>query len=77
METVRDQIETMLRDVLVLLFAAEGGTVELVSVKDGVVSLRFGGAYRGCPSVAYTVQSFVLPALRHATGADVRVEVLA
>ena len=26
----------MLREVLVPLFAAEGGTVELVSVKDGV-----------------------------------------
>lgn len=68
----------MLREVLSPLFAAEGGTVELVSVQqDGLVQLRFGGAYRGCPSVAYTVNSFVLPALRHATGSDIRVEVLA
>lgn len=67
----------MIREVLSPLFAAEGGTVELVSVKDGLVQLRFGGAYRGCPSVSYTVSSFVLPALRHATGADIRVEVLA
>ena len=67
----------MLRDVLSPLFAAEGGTVELVSVRDGLVQLRFGGAYRGCPSVAFTVSSFVLPALRHATGSDIRVEVLA
>jgi Fe-S cluster biogenesis protein NfuA len=74
---VREQIETMLREVLTPLFAADGGTVELVSVKDGVVQLRFGGSYRGCPSVSYTIQSFVVPALRHATGADVRVEVLA
>ena len=67
----------MLREVLSPLFAAEGGTVELVSVRDGLVQLRFGGAYRGCPSVTYTVNSFVLPALRHATGSDIRVEVLA
>jgi len=67
----------MLREVLTPLFAAEGGSVELVSVRDNVVQLRFGGAYRGCPSVAYTVQSYVLPALRHATGTDIHVEVLA
>jgi Fe-S cluster biogenesis protein NfuA len=65
---VRDQIET--------LFAAEGGTMELVSVQNGVVQVRFGGAYRGCPSIAFTVSGFVLPALRQAAGGDVRIDVL-
>jgi NFU1 iron-sulfur cluster scaffold homolog, mitochondrial len=73
---VREQVETTLRELLVPLFAADGGTVELVGVNDGVVQLRFGGAYRGCPSVAFTVQGFVLPALRKAVGREVRVEVL-
>ena len=50
--------------------------MELVSVRDGVVQVRFGGAYRGCPSVSYTVSGFVLPALRHAVGGDLRVDVL-
>jgi len=73
---VRDKIETMLREVLSPLFAADGGTVELVSIRDGVVQLRFGGAYRGCPSISFTVSGYVLPALRQATGSDVRVEVV-
>jgi Fe-S cluster biogenesis protein NfuA len=73
---VRDQIEIMIREVLTPLFAAEGGSMELVSVKDGVVQVRFGGAYRGCPSISYTVSGFVLPALRQAVGGDVRVDVL-
>jgi Fe-S cluster biogenesis protein NfuA len=74
---VREQIETVIREVLTPLFAAEGGTVELVNVQDSVVQLRFGGAYRGCPSVPFTVASFVTPVLRHAAGSDLRIEVLA
>lgn len=66
----------MIREVLTPLFSAEGGSMELVSVKDGVVQVRFGGAYRGCPSISYTVSGFVLPALRQAVGGDVRVDVL-
>jgi len=73
---VREQVETTLRELLIPLFAADGGTVELVGVSDGVVKLRFGGAYRGCPSVAFTVQGFVLPALRKAFGREVRVEIV-
>ncbi|HEX5656384.1 MAG TPA: NifU family protein [Polyangiales bacterium] len=73
---MRDQIETVIREVLTPLFAADGGTMELVSVKDGVVQVRFGGSYRGCPSVSYTVTGYVLPAFRQAVGGDVRVDVL-
>jgi Fe-S cluster biogenesis protein NfuA len=73
---VREQIETVIRDVLTPLFAAEGGTMELVSLKDGVAQVRFGGAYRGCPSVSYTVSGVVMPAFRQAVGSDVRVDVL-
>lgn len=73
---MREQIESSIREVLTPLFAAEGGTIELVDIRDEVVLLRFGGAYRGCPSVPYTVASYVLPAFRHATGGEVRVEVV-
>lgn len=74
---MRDQIESTIREVLTPLFEAEGGTIELVDVRDGVVLLRFGGTYRGCPSVPYTVAGFVLPAFRRATGSsEVRVEVV-
>jgi Fe-S cluster biogenesis protein NfuA len=74
--TVREQIESTLREVLKPLFEAEGGTVELVDIRDDVVLLRFGGSYRGCPSVPYTVAGFVLPAFRSATGSEFRVEVI-
>lgn len=77
MRNVREQIETVIRDVLTPLFAADGGTVELVDVRDSLVQLRFGGTYRGCPSVPFTVATFVTPVFREATGGDVRVEVLA
>ncbi|MET0341743.1 MAG: NifU family protein [Polyangiales bacterium] len=73
---MKDQIETMLRDQLTPLFAIDGGTVELVGVRDGVVQLRFGGTYRGCPSVAFTVSGFVAPALRKTLGRDMQVEVV-
>lgn len=75
-KTVKDQIETTLRDLLMPLFAIDGGTVELVGVHDNTVRLRFGGVYRGCPSVAFTVSGFVLPALRKVLGRDVQVEVV-
>jgi Fe-S cluster biogenesis protein NfuA len=74
---MREQIETVIRDVLAPLFAKEGGTIELVDVRDGVVKLRLSGAYRGCPSSSFMVSGYVLPAFRQAVGNDVRVELLA
>jgi len=74
---MREQIEVVFRDVLAPLFAKEGGTIELVSVRDNLVQVRLSGAYRGCPSSAFMVSGFVLPALRQAVGTTVRVELLA
>jgi Fe-S cluster biogenesis protein NfuA len=71
---VREQIEATLRELLTPLFSVDGGTVELVGIHDATVQLRFGGAYRGCPSVAFTVSGFVLPALRKTLGREVRGE---
>jgi Fe-S cluster biogenesis protein NfuA len=74
---MREQIEKVIRELLSPLFAKEGGTIELVDVRDDVVRLRLSGAYRGCPSSSFMVSGFVLPAFRQAVGRDVRVEVLA
>lgn len=74
--TVREEIETVIRDVLLPLIEADGGTLELVGVEDKLVKLRVGGTYRGCPSVPYTLEGVILPALRRAAGADVRVELV-
>lgn len=74
---MREQIETVIRDVLVPLFAKEGGTIELVDVRESVVKVRLAGSYRGCPSASFMISGFVLPAFREAVGRDVRVELLA
>ncbi|MFQ5892043.1 MAG: NifU family protein [Candidatus Methanofastidiosia archaeon] len=34
----------------------DGGDIELVDVKDGVVSVRLKGACGGCPMSTYTLQ---------------------
>lgn len=36
---------------------ADGGDVELVEVKDGVVSVRLTGACGGCPMATMTLKS--------------------
>lgn len=73
---MKEQIETLIREVLSPLFEADGASLELVEVADNVVRLRFGGTYRGCPSVPYTLEGLVLPALRRAAGRDIQVEVV-
>ena len=48
-EHVLDQIRPNLR--------ADGGDVELVEVKDGIVSLRLKGACAGCPMSTMTLKN--------------------
>ena len=74
---MRDRIESLFRDVLTPLFAADGGSLELVDIRDQLVVVRFGGAYRGCPSAPHTLEGVVLPALRAAIGKSIRVELVA
>jgi Fe-S cluster biogenesis protein NfuA len=73
---VREQIETLIREVLSPLFEADGASLELVDIVDKVVRIRVGGSYRGCPSVPYTLEGVVIPALRRAAGTDVQVELV-
>ena len=37
----------------------DGGDITLVSVKDGVVKVRFQNACIGCPSLNYTLKNIV------------------
>jgi Fe-S cluster biogenesis protein NfuA len=73
---VRDKIEALFRDVLDPLIAADGGSIKLVDVRNDSVIIRMEGAYRGCPSVHYTVQGVIEPAVRKAVGRELRVEVV-
>lgn len=72
---VREKIEALFRDVLNPLIAADGGSMELVAVRDDVVVIRMSGAHQGCPSVSYTIQGVIAPAVSKAAGTAMRVEV--
>ncbi len=46
------------------LLAMEGGSIELVSVENGVVRVRLTGACAGCPMSQYTLVNFVEATLK-------------
>ncbi len=53
---MRDKIEEVLNNIRPNL-RADGGDVELVDVKEGVVSLRLTGACAGCPMSTMTLKN--------------------
>jgi Fe-S cluster biogenesis protein NfuA len=52
---MREKVEAALKKIRPAL-QADGGDVELVDVKDGVVKLRLRGACAGCPMATMTLQ---------------------
>lgn len=52
---MREKVEAALAKVRPSL-QADGGDVELVDVKDGVVSVKLTGACGGCPMATLTLQ---------------------
>lgn len=59
-EEVNEVIEKEIRPLL----AMEGGSIELVSVENGVVKVRLTGACAGCPMSQYTLVNFVEATLK-------------
>jgi Fe-S cluster biogenesis protein NfuA len=53
---VRAKVEEVLNNIRPSL-QADGGDVELVDVKEGIVSLRLKGACAGCPMSAMTLKN--------------------
>ncbi len=53
---MRDKVQTVLDNIRPSL-RADGGDVELVDVKDGVVSLKLKGACAGCPMSTMTLKN--------------------
>jgi len=53
---VRAKVEEILNTIRPSL-QADGGDVELVDVKEGVVSLKLTGACAGCPMSAMTLKN--------------------
>jgi Fe-S cluster biogenesis protein NfuA len=52
---MREKVEAALAKVRPAL-VADGGDVELIDVKDGVVKLRLTGACGGCPMATMTLR---------------------
>ncbi len=52
---MRDKVEAVLDDIRPSL-QADGGDVQLVDVKEGVVTVRLLGACGGCPMATMTLQ---------------------
>ena len=53
---MREKVETALNKIRPSL-EADGGNVELISVKDGVVTVKLTGACAGCPMSTLTLQN--------------------
>ena len=60
---MREKVETALDRIRPVL-QTDGGDVELVEVKDGVVSLRLTGACKGCPMATMTLRNGIERILR-------------
>jgi len=52
---MREKVEAALQQVRSALLA-DGGDVQLIDVKDGVVTLRLTGACVGCPMATMTLK---------------------
>ena len=53
---MREKVETALNKIRPSL-EADGGNVELISVKDGVVTVKLTGGCAGCPMSTLTLQN--------------------
>ena len=53
---MRDKVEEVLNKIRPTL-RADGGDVELVDVKDGIVSVKLTGACAGCPVSTITLKN--------------------
>jgi Fe-S cluster biogenesis protein NfuA len=60
---MREKVEAALEQIRPALLA-DGGDVELVDVKDGVVMVRLRGACSGCPMATITLKSGIEQALK-------------
>ena len=60
---MREKIEAALKSIRPVL-QADGGNVELIEVKDGVVTLRLTGACGGCPMATMTLRNGIERILR-------------
>lgn len=56
---MEEAIEKILSEKVRPLLAKDGGSVELVEVKDGIVKVKLTGACHGCPMAQMTLTRLV------------------
>jgi Fe-S cluster biogenesis protein NfuA len=70
---MKEKVEAALQKVRPML-QADGGDVELVDVKDGIVTVRLQGACGGCPMSQMTLKNGIERILKQAVPEIVSVE---
>lgn len=70
---MKEKVEGVLEKIRPMLMA-DGGNVELVDVKDNVVSVRLTGACGSCPSSTYTLKMGIERAMKEEIPEIVSVE---
>lgn len=60
---MREKVEAALAEIRPAL-QADGGDVQLISVKEGVVTLKLTGACGGCPMATMTLRNGIERVLR-------------
>jgi len=60
---VKDKVQSVLDNIRPSL-RADGGDIELVDVKDGIVSVKLKGACAGCPMSTMTLKNGIERILR-------------
>jgi Fe-S cluster biogenesis protein NfuA len=63
MQELKEQVEAALERIRNAL-RVEGGDVELVDIKDGVVKVKLQGSCAGCPFSQMTLKNFIEKELR-------------
>ncbi len=63
MQELRNQVEAALERIRNAL-KVEGGDVELVDIKDGIVKVKLQGSCAGCPFSQMTLKNFIEKELR-------------
>lgn len=71
---MEDRAKQLVDEVLAPLIAADGGTIQLVSLIDKRLLVRLTGTCAGCPGRPYTLTRIVEPVAKKWLGDDVRVE---
>ena len=70
---MKEEVEKAIQEIRPYL-QADGGNIELVDVKDGVVRVKLSGACAGCPMSKMTLQWGVERTLKKKIPGIIRVE---